>query len=96
MAHKSDNATLNSNGPAPQDASPIRLVVRRGADRRFEALKAKTAHLKVVVTWDQRQGERRAASDARAAERRNGDRRRTAAATWDLADFVVVTPRSTP
>lgn len=71
---------------------PIRILVRRGALRRFDALTRKTAELPVDVSWDRRTGNRRAGSDAGAVERRAGDRRRTPPFTWEAADFVVVAP----
>jgi hypothetical protein len=66
------------------------MVVRRGALRRFESLKKQTAHLPVVVSWDRRQRDRRAASGDIARERRRTERRQQPAFTWELADFVVV------
>ena len=66
------------------------MVVRRGALKRFDSLKKKTAHLQVEVVWDQRQDD-----DAHAADgERRVERRRTPPFTWDLADFVVVTPNA--
>jgi hypothetical protein len=80
-----------------QDA--IEIVVRRGAIRRFDALKTRTSELPVVVTWDRRTDDRRDdgrrdEEDATAAKRnrRQTDRRRKPPFTWDLADFVVVEP----
>jgi hypothetical protein len=72
---------------------PIEIVVRRGAMRRFDALKTRTSDLPVVVTWDRRTDDRRD-DDAAGANRngRHGDRRRKPPFTWDLADFVVVEP----
>lgn len=93
MTETSESEPLNSTVDVRQTPTPIRLIVRRGADRRFDALKAKTAHLKVVVSWDQRLGDRREGSEATVANRRKSERRRAASGTWDLADFVVVTPR---
>jgi hypothetical protein len=37
----------------------IEIVVRRGAMRRFDALKTRTSDLPVVVTWDRRTDDRR-------------------------------------
>lgn len=71
---------------------PIQMVVRRGALKRFDALKKKTADLPVVVIWDRRKGERRAAQADVAADRRLNDRRQKPSFTWDLADFLVVDP----
>ena len=72
----------------------VEIVVRRGAMRRFDALKTRTSELPVLVTWDRRTDERR---DAHAStgvkrDRRQTERRKRAPFTWDLADFVVVEP----
>lgn len=72
------------------EPKPIRMVVRRGALRRFESLKKQTAHLPVVVSWDRRQRDRRNVSGDIARDRRRTERRQQPAFTWDLADFVVV------
>ena len=72
------------------EPKPIRMVVRRGALRRFESLKKQTAHLPVVVSWDRRQRDRRNVSGDIARDRRRTERRQDPAFTWDLADFVVV------
>lgn len=73
------------------ERQPIRMVVRRGALRRFNALKERTADLPVEVTWDRRQQkDRRNVSGDIARERRRADRRRTPPFTWDVADFLVV------
>ncbi len=69
---------------------PVRLIVRRGAVRRFDALKRKTSTLDVEVSWDRREAERRTASDNVPADRRKRERRGTPPFTWDLADFAVV------
>jgi hypothetical protein len=78
------------------DTNPegIELVVRRGARRRFSALKKKTAELPVTVSWDRRKGERRTTSGQVARERRQSDRRQKPPFTWELADFVLVLPRT--
>jgi hypothetical protein len=76
---------------------PLEIVVRRGAVRRFDALKTRTSELPVVVTWDRRKADRR---DSKALahqmdvprDRRATDRRQKPPFTWDLADFVVVAP----
>jgi hypothetical protein len=75
-----------------QDA--IEIVVRRGAMRRFDALKTRTSELPVVVTWDRRTDDRRDddAANGGKRKRRHSDRRRKPPFTWDLADFVVVEP----
>jgi hypothetical protein len=75
---------------------PIVLVVRRGADRRFEALKNQSAKLDVKVVWDRRQEARRRRNETSTLDRRRGDRRKPLSTTWDLADFCVAVPsRST-
>lgn len=66
------------------------MVVRRGALKRFENLKKKTAHLQVEVVWDRRDEERERALSA--SERQIIERRRKPPFTWDVADFVVATP----
>ena len=74
---------------ASKPESPITLVVRRGALRRFNKLQKETKNLPVVVTWDRRSGDRPA--DDTAAERPDGeDRRQQPSFTWELADFIVV------
>jgi hypothetical protein len=71
----------------------IEIVVRRGAIRRFDALKTRTSEMPVVVTWDRRTGERRGAGQtADAKHDRETERRRKPPFTWELADFVVVEP----
>jgi hypothetical protein len=75
---------------AATSTEPVRLIVRRGAEQRFEKLKEKTANLDVVVTWDRREQDRRRASEPVAGERRKQDRRQQTPFTWDIADFAVV------
>jgi hypothetical protein len=70
--------------------SSVELVVRRGALRRFQKLKEKTAALPVKVLWDRRKGERRSAASQSDAGRRKTDRRQKPPFTWELSDFVVV------
>jgi hypothetical protein len=72
------------------EPKPIRMVVRRGALRRFESLKKQTADLPVVVSWDRRLGDRRNVSGDIARDRRRTERRQQPSFTWDAADFVVV------
>jgi hypothetical protein len=75
----------------PTASSPvIELVVRRGALRRFDKLKTKTADLQVKVSWDRRQDDRRTSSHPSRTERRKTERRQKPPFTWDVADFVVV------
>ena len=63
---------------------PLKLIVRRGALRRFHKLKRDTANLPVSVEWDRRQ---QTDSDSRPA---GADRRKRPPFTWETADFVVV------
>jgi hypothetical protein len=78
---------------AGKKKEPIEILVRRGAIRRFDALKTRTSKLPVVVTWDRRTGERRDEDTTAGAKRdRATERRRKPPFTWDLADFVVVEP----
>jgi len=79
--------------PKTQTEPIAEIIVRRGALRRFDALKRKTADLPVVVTWDRRTADRRASSTAVEGDRRKSDRRSKPPFTWELSDFVVVTPR---
>jgi hypothetical protein len=77
--------------------SPIGIVVRRGALRRFDALTRKTAELPVEISWDRRTDHRRGTSESAPVERRAGDRRKSPPFTWDAADFVVVSaPQDAP
>jgi hypothetical protein len=69
---------------------PVGIIVRRGASRRFESLKRKTADLPVVVSWDRRTEDRRESRQSPPVERRSSDRRKTPPFTWEAADFVVV------
>ena len=85
--HAADTTKSEANQPASQ---PVRLFVRRGALRRYDALKRKTSELDVVVAWDRREGERRTSSDGTARERRKNDRRQETPFTWQVADFAVV------
>ena len=99
MPPKSSSAERRAAAPRKKTDAPIaakgdavEIVVRRGALRRFDALKIKTGELPVVVTWDRRTDERRGDAAAVKRDRRQTDRRRTPPFTWDLADFVVVEP----
>ena len=88
-------ATVPRRPAAPRTKKgAVEIVVRRGAMRRFDALKTRTSELPVVVTWDRRTDQRRAAAASTGVkrERRQDERRRNPPFTWDLADFVVVEP----
>lgn len=75
---------------AKRSAVTVQLIVRRGAARRFQKLKKKTADLPVEVAWDRRESDRRTSSKATHRERRKSDRRQEPPFTWDMSDFVVV------
>ena len=90
MPPKATPARRRAASRKKQDA--IEIVVRRGALRRFDALKTRTSELPVVVTWDRRTDDRRNGSDAE-QDSADAERRRKPPFTWDLADFVVVEPR---
>jgi hypothetical protein len=78
---------------APATAKSTTIVVRRGALKRFDSMKQKTAGLPVNLVWDRRVGgERRAESGNVEGDRRKTDRRQQPPFTWSLADFVVVVP----
>ena len=77
-------------GSSTRTTGRVGIVVRRGATRRFEALKEKTKELPVEVMWDRRQGDRRTAAGPEGSDRRQGDRRKKPPFTWDTADFAVV------
>jgi len=69
------------------------IVVRRGALKRFDRMKKKTAGLPVTLMWDRRVGgERRSEASGVTRDRRRSDRRQQPPFTWALADFVVVEP----
>jgi len=87
--------TSRRSEPSKKKATVVEIVVRRGAGRRFDALKKQTSELPVVVSWDRRKTDRRRGSDASAKaarDRRSTDRRQKPPFTWELADFVVVAP----
>ena len=91
MAPKTSTAERRAAAPRKKTEA-VEIVVRRGALRRFDALKVKTGELPVVVTWDRRTDDRRGAKASVKRDRREKDRRRTPPFTWELADFVVVEP----
>jgi hypothetical protein len=70
----------------------VGIIVRRGALKRFDTLKTKTADLPVVVTWDRRLQERRVSAQPSANDQRKTDRRKKPPFTWEVADFIVVDP----
>src|SRR5262249_34437032 len=89
---KPESRRSSSTGRKP----PVtKILVRRGAQRRFEALKDQTAELPVVISWDRRRADRRIKQNPAMQvprDRRGADRRQTPPFTWELADFVVVCP----
>ena len=91
MPAKVKAAVRTRKSSAARPASePVKLFVRRGADRRFEKLKEKTANLDVEVSWDRREGERRNNDEPVSGDRRKADRRSQPSFTWEVADFAVV------
>jgi hypothetical protein len=66
------------------------IRVRRGALRRFDQLKTKSAGLPVEIKWDRREADRRSGPADSGGERRLGERRQRPPFTWETADFVVV------
>jgi len=70
------------------------LVVRRGATRRYRALKARGKKLALTVVWDRRQRERRKSTGqkGRADERRRAERRQPLPFSWEVADFLLALP----
>jgi hypothetical protein len=77
-----------------QRSTPVvELIVRRGALRRFDKLKAATADLPVKLSWDRRQSDHRTSANGTQPERQQTERRKKAPFTWDMADFVVVEKR---
>jgi hypothetical protein len=84
--------TRKAKRQAAGTPTPITLVVRRGALRRFHLLKKKSAHLPVEVVWDRRQEDRRTTPNKAAPNRRVTERRQKPPLTWELAEFVVAAP----
>jgi hypothetical protein len=75
----------------PSSPAPVGIVVRRGAQRRFQALTRKTSELPVVVSWDRRRRDRRRSSQrVQDTDQRTTERRQEVPFTWEIADFVVV------
>jgi hypothetical protein len=75
----------------PSSRKPVGIVVRRGAQRRFDGLIRKTAELPVVVSWDRRKGDRRTSSQpVERTNQRKTERRQKPPFTWEVADFVVL------
>jgi hypothetical protein len=99
MATKTSAAAVRRSATPPKES--VKIVVRRGASRRFNALQNESSELPVVVTWDRREDDRRIKPNPAMEvprNRRATDRRQKPPFTWDLADFVVVcpTPGTTP
>jgi hypothetical protein len=77
--------------PLKPSQKPIGIVVRHGAQRRFDRLTRKTAELPVVVSWDRRQTDRRPLShQGEKTDQRKPERRQKPPFTWEVADFVVL------
>jgi hypothetical protein len=75
---------------AAKPETPITLVVRRGAVRRFNKLQQQTRDLPVVVTWDRR------ADEPLDTPHEAEERRQQPSFTWELADFLVVPGEDDP
>jgi hypothetical protein len=84
MSGKTKRATVRSGSAKPASSTPIGIVVRRGALRRFDKLARVTATLPVALSWDRRTS-KRPSSSTPATERRQAP-----PFTWEAADFVVV------
>jgi hypothetical protein len=85
------STTVDDLGVVPKKPeSPITLVVRRGALRRFDKLQKETANLPVVVQWDRRADDRQEPGESGEASPTAVDRRKQPSFTWELADFLVV------
>jgi hypothetical protein len=88
------------------------LVVRRGAKKRYTALRQHADALPLDVVWDRRAQDRRAQdrraqdrrasdrrtseADRRRSERRKGARRQPPPFTWNVADFLVALKPAQP
>ena len=95
MSVKTPPAPAARRRSAAAKKDRLEIMVRRGAAKRFAALKKKTSELPVRVTWDRRKADRRASSTPSMQvprDRRATDRRQEPPFTWELADFVVVEP----
>jgi hypothetical protein len=93
MSTKTTSAPRRRSVTAKKE--PLEIVVRRGASRRFKALKTQSSELPVVVSWDRRKDDRREKSNPSMEvprDRRAADRRQKPPFTWELADFVLVCP----
>ncbi|HEX5110048.1 MAG TPA: hypothetical protein VFV95_16460 [Vicinamibacterales bacterium] len=104
MGNKRKSTALDDDmsgwtGADGQDDEPngkMVIRVRRGALRRFDQLKTKSAGLPVEIKWDRRESDRRTEPGRSNGERRTGERRQKPPFTWDSADFVVVGDTSRP
>ena len=92
MPNKTVAAQRSGRTTTKKSPDAVEILVRRGALRRFDALKGRTSELPVVVSWDRRKGDRRTSSNEVSSNRRQTDRRQKPPFTWDLADFVVADP----
>lgn len=79
------------------DGSPAEYVfiVRRGCEDKLDFLKSTFVdRTRVRVIVDRRMGERRHARVGVAEDRRRADRRGPPPPSWELADYVLVMPRT--
>jgi hypothetical protein len=79
----------------PSSPTEYLFVVRRGCEDKLEFLKSTFVdRTRVRVILDRRQGERRRARMGVPVDRRKADRRGPPPPSWDLADYVLVLPRT--
>jgi hypothetical protein len=78
-----------SDNPELPNTPPLRIIVKRGALKRFDTLTRKAQGLPVVIEWDRRVHSRRESADPVSRDRRKSDRRQSPPFTWQLADFVI-------
>jgi hypothetical protein len=91
--HAQPPATADDNENDNASGKTV-IRVKRGALRRFDQLKTKSAGLPVEVKWDRRTSERRSDASPAGPDRRRKERRQAPPFTWDAADFVIVGDRS--
>jgi hypothetical protein len=90
-----EDTPVNAEDGRPAAGKMI-IRVRRGALRRFDHLKTKSADLPVEIKWDRRASDRRGTAAEADEDRRRAERRQAPPFTWDTADFVVVGEPDTP
>jgi hypothetical protein len=98
MSSKPQRSGQTNPDEAPDAERTDKTIIRvkRGALRRFDQLKRKSAELPVEVKWDRRVGDRRGGSSPEGSERRRRERRQRPPFTWDAADFLVEGDYSRP